>query len=74
VADQSHTYRDTRLLKDLPGGLLTEIEHFFVSYHEMENKPFKPLHRRGPTQARRLVQRAMHQYLVSQQSSLEKAS
>src|SRR4051812_17056951 len=48
VAEASHTYQQFGSLKDMPDPLLTEIEHFFVSYHELEGKPYKPLARRGP--------------------------
>jgi inorganic pyrophosphatase len=37
---------------------LDEIEHFFISYNQMEGRQFRPLARRGPDRARELLQQA----------------
>jgi hypothetical protein len=37
--------------------LVKEIEHFFVSYNQMRRKKFKPLARKGPHGAARLVKK-----------------
>jgi inorganic pyrophosphatase len=55
VAEHCHDHQDTRSIKDLGGRIVEEIEHFFVSYNEMAGKQFKPLGRRGPRRAERLV-------------------
>jgi inorganic pyrophosphatase len=39
---------------------LDEIEHFFVSYNEMEGRQFKPLARHGADRAQDLVEQAVH--------------
>jgi inorganic pyrophosphatase len=46
-----------RSLAELDRHRLDEIEHFFVSYNEMEGRRFEPLGRRGPAAALRLVRR-----------------
>jgi inorganic pyrophosphatase len=38
---------------------LDEIEHFFVSYNQVEGRQFKPLGRRGAEHARRLLEEAL---------------
>ena len=40
---------------------LDEIEHFFVSYNQMEGRQFKPTARYGPERARKLVEESMRQ-------------
>jgi inorganic pyrophosphatase len=75
VADPSHAFQDAKSLKNLPKNLLAEIEHFFVSYHQMGKKPFKPLDHRGPKHAARIVQQGMQRYFERlQAAALEKAS
>jgi inorganic pyrophosphatase len=44
-----------RSLDDLGAPLLEEIEHFFVSYHEIKGKIFEPTGRKGPRAATTLV-------------------
>jgi len=56
VAERSRVYRDSKTLSDLEGGLLRELEHFFVSYNEERGRKFKVLDRVGPDRARRLVE------------------
>ena len=55
VAVQSRRHENVKALSELPKQLLTEIEHFFVSYNEVKGKRFKPLGRYGPARALALV-------------------
>jgi inorganic pyrophosphatase len=55
VAAESHDQKDIRSLDELNPHLLEEIEHFFVSYHEMDGKQFMPEARLGPSKARKIV-------------------
>jgi len=41
--------------------VLEEIEHFFVSYHQLGGKQFKPLDRHGPNRAIKLVRKGVKQ-------------
>jgi inorganic pyrophosphatase len=59
VAQCSRLHADVRNIKELDDRLLTEIEHFFKSYDEMEKKVFKPIGRRGPGRAAKLIRRAL---------------
>jgi inorganic pyrophosphatase len=59
VASDSNNLRGVRSLGRLSANLLDEIEHFFISYNEMENKQFEPQQRSGPQKAKRLVEGAI---------------
>ena len=61
VAANSHLHRDVHALHDLSDGLLTEIEHFFVSYNAVRGKQFKPAGRHDADQAIKLVEEGIKQ-------------
>ena len=58
VAACSDAQRSVTDLRDLDRGLLAEIEAFFVDYHRVHGREFRPIHRRGATVARGLVRSA----------------
>jgi inorganic pyrophosphatase len=58
VAADSRDMRDITDLGQLNDHLLTEIEHFFVSYNAVKGKEFKPHGRFGPDHAARVVDAA----------------
>jgi inorganic pyrophosphatase len=43
-------------LEDVNQQQLEEIEHFFVAYNEVEGRHFKPLARKGPEDAQKVLQ------------------
>lgn len=55
VAAESHTHSSIKSLVKLEPTLLDEIEHFFVSYNTARGKKFKPIARKGPAAAKRLI-------------------
>jgi inorganic pyrophosphatase len=55
VAAESHTHSSLKSLGMLDSELVKEIEHFFVSYNQIRGKEFKPIGRKGPRVATRLV-------------------
>ena len=55
VAEKSRAFADVSRLGDLPGKLLGEIEHFFVSYNEERGRGFRVTARLGPDRSERLV-------------------
>lgn len=59
VAIEGHDYQEVQSLKEVNARLLTEIEQFFVSYHEQQGKKYRVLARRGPKRAMTLLQRAI---------------
>ena len=56
VAAESRAYGDVRKLSDLPGKLLDELEHFFVSYNEQRDRVFRVLARSGQRRAANLLE------------------
>ena len=58
VAAHSHTHASLKSLSKLEPKLLDEIEHFFVSYNAARGKKFKPISRKGPRAAKRLIKAA----------------
>jgi inorganic pyrophosphatase len=58
VAETAHMYGDLKKLKDIPTQTLKEIEEFFVNYHRLQGKQFKPLARKGPKAAFALIAEA----------------
>jgi inorganic pyrophosphatase len=61
IAEDCLNHKDVRSIKDLNDHVLEEIEHFFVSYHELGGKQFKPLARHGPNRAIKLVRKGVKQ-------------
>jgi inorganic pyrophosphatase len=57
VAAESHTHGGLKSLQKLDSKLLDEIEHFFISYNDARGKKFKPLARKGPAAAKRLIKK-----------------
>ena len=43
VAGANHMYADIKKLEDLPNRFLTELQKFFVNYHNLEGKKYKLL-------------------------------
>lgn len=60
VAAKSTEHNSITTLKDLSKETLDEIEHFFASYNAARGKRFKPIARKGPRQAVKLVKAAMN--------------
>jgi inorganic pyrophosphatase len=59
VAVESKDHAHIASIDDLSDHLVDEIEHFFVSYHEMAGHVFKPIGRHGPARAEKLVREGM---------------
>jgi inorganic pyrophosphatase len=58
VAEMNHMYANIRKLKDLPTQWLTELQDFFVNYHNLEGKKYKLLGCKGEDVALRLIKKA----------------
>ncbi len=54
-----------RSIRDLPGSLLDQIEHFFVAYNRYEGRDFRILRRSGPRTARTLLSRARRKFAAT---------
>jgi inorganic pyrophosphatase len=51
-----------RTIGEVPDPVLSEIEHFFVSYNRAEKREFAPLGRRGPKVAARAIEEGAARY------------
>ncbi len=63
VASASHEFKDVKDVADLPKHVLDEIEHFFVSYHEIQGRRFEVQRRSGPKRARTIVDEAGERFV-----------
>ena len=59
VPVSSRLHADMKSLDQVTPRLLEEIEHYFISYHEMKGEPFKPLGRHGPDRAHALLRESI---------------
>ena len=59
VAVKHRLYDATRSVDDLGARLVAEIEHFFVSYNQINGKRFTPLGRHGPDRAHQIPDEAI---------------
>ena len=62
VATEAHAHRHVRSLGQLDEQLVSEIEHFFVSYNEIKGKTFEPKGRHGSRRAREIVEEGVRRY------------
>jgi inorganic pyrophosphatase len=58
VVETPYNSAEFRSLEEVSRQRLDEIEHFFVSYNQIEGRQFKPLARRGATHAQKLLKEA----------------
>src|SRR5262245_22831573 len=58
VVETPYNPAEYRSLDEVSRQRLTEIEHFFIAYNEVEGRRFKPLARRGAERARELLDKA----------------
>ncbi|HEY7159259.1 MAG TPA: inorganic diphosphatase [Gemmataceae bacterium] len=58
VVETPYNPAEFHSLEEVSRQRLDEIEHFFVSYNQMEGRQFKPLARRGADQAQKLLEKA----------------
>ena len=68
VAAASITHCSLKTLGTLDENLVTQIEHFFVSYNQIKGKQFKPLGRFGPVRARRAIDAGIKRVSSSKKS------
>jgi inorganic pyrophosphatase len=58
VVETPYNPAEFHSLEEVSRQRLDEIEHFFVSYNQMEGRQFKPLGRRGAEHAQKLLEEA----------------
>jgi inorganic pyrophosphatase len=62
VFTKSVTYAEHKSISDLGKRLLDEIEHFFISYHQISGNVFKPIGRAGPREAGKLLKESSQRF------------
>jgi inorganic pyrophosphatase len=62
VATSSHRNSGVRSIRDIRPELLAEIEHFFVSYNEMEQRRFRVRGRYGVSRALKLIRAGQREF------------
>ena len=58
VASHSIDYAELQSLKNVRDGLVENLEHFFVAYHDLDGKQYRILNYAGPKRAAELVEAA----------------
>jgi inorganic pyrophosphatase len=61
VVETRYNPAELHSLEEMARQRLDEVEQFFVAYNRIEGRRFKPLARRGPGPARRLLDKAVRQ-------------
>ena len=70
VTPETEKIRPTaRSLADVPKRVLTQIEHFFVSYNHAEGRVFTVLGRRGPRQAMKQIEQGVRLFRTQSRAS-----
>ena len=64
VASKSLTHKSLRVISDVSGDLLGQIEHFFVSYNQVKGKTFTPKGRAKAGRARKLIDAGMTRFCL----------
>lgn len=59
IEQSNHSFADISHINDLGKQFLREIQMFFVNYHELQGKKFRVLGIRGPSQARKCIQKGL---------------
>jgi inorganic pyrophosphatase len=55
IPEEAKSFSNIRSIEDLPKQMLKELEQFFVTYNEIEDKTFKPLERLKAKDAFKLI-------------------
>ncbi len=69
VASNSRNHRDVRSLDQINDNLVSEIEHFFVSYNTIKGKKFSPIGCSGPDRAEQLVEESIKLFTQPRKSN-----
>ncbi len=72
VAAESFDHAEVHELDQISANLVSEIEHFFVSYDQIEGKQFNPIGRFGSERAKELVRAGIAQFEQARSDSKHK--
>ena len=59
IASHSRDQQDVHSIEQLDAYLIQEIEHFFISYHELDGETFRPIACLGPGKAKKIVDKRL---------------
>jgi inorganic pyrophosphatase len=59
VEQENHSYAHVKHIKDLGKKFVTELEEFFVNYHQLSGKEYRILDVRGPNEAQKRIKDGM---------------
>ena len=68
VASECQDYGNVKELDDLDKNLVLQIEHFFISYNQIEGKKFKPIGRPNAKQAGKLLEEGRKRFQQQSQN------
>jgi inorganic pyrophosphatase len=55
VEKENHSFADIKVIDDLGREFISELEQFFVNYHQLSDEQFKVIKVRGPKEARKRI-------------------
>ena len=59
IAKDNHSFADIQHVKDLGKQFVTELEEFFVNYHQLSGKKYRVIDVKGPGEAAQRIQAAI---------------
>jgi inorganic pyrophosphatase len=62
IEEDNHRFADIKNVKDLGKEFLTELEDFFVNYHQLSGKKYRVLDAKGPNEAASRIERARREF------------
>jgi len=68
VHARSTTWEKISEMDELPSGLLDQIEHFFISYHDLHGMEFTPIGRKNSKHAVKLIKEGIRRFQKSKSS------
>ena len=62
IEKDNHRFADIKNVKDLGKQFLTELEDFFVNYHQLSGKKYRVIDAKGPKEAAKRIADAMREF------------
>ncbi|MGH9691079.1 MAG: inorganic diphosphatase [Candidatus Acidiferrales bacterium] len=59
IEEANHSYAHVRHVKELSKKFMSELEDFFVNYHDQQGEKYRILDMKGPAEARRRIEDGM---------------
>jgi inorganic pyrophosphatase len=59
IEEANHSYAHVRHVKELGKKFMSELEEFFVNYHDLQGEKYRILDMKGPAEARRRIEDGM---------------